>query len=51
MGPVASVDWRATCDKLLRKVSDKFKDSQIEMGWLDDNFKTIKASTSDIEKE
>ncbi|KAH1082749.1 hypothetical protein J1N35_022510 [Gossypium stocksii] len=41
----------ATCERLQRKVSNKFRCSQIEMGWLEDNFKTIEALASDIQKE
>ncbi|MBA0819215.1 hypothetical protein Gohar_019421 [Gossypium harknessii] len=48
---MASVDWSATCEQLLRKVLNKFRNSRIKMGWLEDNFKAIKASTSDVEKE
>ncbi|MBA0738203.1 hypothetical protein Gogos_011599 [Gossypium gossypioides] len=43
---MASVDWSATCKQLLRKVLNKFRNSRIKMGWLQDNFKAIKASTS-----
>ncbi|MBA0855324.1 hypothetical protein Goshw_012063 [Gossypium schwendimanii] len=43
---MASVDWSATCEQLLRKVLNKFRNSRIKMGWLEDNFKAIKASTS-----
>ncbi|KAG8480232.1 hypothetical protein CXB51_024818 [Gossypium anomalum] len=32
MGPVSSVDWSATCEQLLRKVSNKFKGSRTDMG-------------------
>ncbi|MFQ6639544.1 hypothetical protein Gotur_015248 [Gossypium turneri] len=31
-------------------MSNKFKGSQIEMGWLEDNFQNIEASVSDFEK-
>ncbi|MBA0814819.1 hypothetical protein Gohar_020620 [Gossypium harknessii] len=51
IGPVTSVDWSATCEQLVGKVSNKFRGSRIEMGWLEDNFKTIEASASDIDKE
>ncbi|KAH1120744.1 hypothetical protein J1N35_003904 [Gossypium stocksii] len=51
MGPVLSADWSATCEQLLGKVPNKFKGSRIEMRWLEDNFKTIEASASDVEKE
>ncbi|KAK5844360.1 hypothetical protein PVK06_000496 [Gossypium arboreum] len=50
-GPVLSADWSETCEQLLGKVPNKFKGSRIEMKWLEDNFKTIKASASDVEKE
>ncbi|MBA0549879.1 hypothetical protein Golob_020880, partial [Gossypium lobatum] len=50
-GPVLSADWSATCEQLLGKVPNKFKGSRIEMKWLEDNFKTIEASASDVEKE
>ncbi|KAH1031908.1 hypothetical protein J1N35_044082 [Gossypium stocksii] len=50
-GLVISIDWSATCEQLLGKVSNKFTGSRIEMRWLEDNFKTIDASTSDVEKE
>ncbi|KAK5839161.1 hypothetical protein PVK06_007929 [Gossypium arboreum] len=50
-GPVISVEWSATCNQLLGKVSNKFRDSRIEMRWLEENLQTIEAFTSDIEKE
>ncbi|KAK5772209.1 hypothetical protein PVK06_048488 [Gossypium arboreum] len=50
-GSVISVDWSATCEQLLGKVSYKFRGSRIKMGWLGDNFQSIEASTSDVEKE
>ncbi|MBA0798293.1 hypothetical protein Gohar_008898, partial [Gossypium harknessii] len=37
-GPMASVDWSATCEQLIGKVPNKFKGIRIEMGWLEDNF-------------
>ncbi|KAH1056070.1 hypothetical protein J1N35_034135, partial [Gossypium stocksii] len=49
-GPEISANW-STCEELLGNVSNKFKDSRIEIRWLEDNFKTIEAFTSDIEKE
>ncbi|MBA0783169.1 hypothetical protein Gotri_000932 [Gossypium trilobum] len=51
MGPLTSVDWSATCEQLLGKVTNKFRGSWIEMEWSKDNFKTIKAFLSDVEKE
>ncbi|MBA0636629.1 hypothetical protein Godav_005229 [Gossypium davidsonii] len=36
-GSVVSVDWSATCEQLLGKVSNKFRGSQIEIRWLEDN--------------
>ncbi|KAH1055526.1 hypothetical protein J1N35_033591 [Gossypium stocksii] len=48
---VVSVDWSATSDQLLGKVSNKFRGSRIEIRLLDDNFETIDASTSGVEKE
>ncbi|MBA0676686.1 hypothetical protein Goari_018153 [Gossypium aridum] len=48
---VARADSSATCEQLLGNVSNKFRGSWIEMGWLEDNFKTIEASASNIEKE
>ncbi|MBA0707291.1 hypothetical protein Golax_019343 [Gossypium laxum] len=48
---MTSANWTATCEQLLGKVPNKFRGSQIEMGWLEDNFKTIEASASDVEKE
>ncbi|MBA0765725.1 hypothetical protein Gotri_014879, partial [Gossypium trilobum] len=51
MGLVISAEWSATCEQLLGKVSNKFRGSRIEMRWLKENFQTIEASTSDIEKE
>ncbi|MBA0699155.1 hypothetical protein Goari_000813, partial [Gossypium aridum] len=51
MGPLTSVDWSATCEQLLGKVPNKFRGSWIEMEWSEDNFKTIEASLSDVEKE
>ncbi|MBA0858191.1 hypothetical protein Goshw_022673 [Gossypium schwendimanii] len=50
-GPVISANWSATCEQLLRNVPDKFKGGRIEMRWLEDNFKTIYVSSSDVEKE
>ncbi|KAG8481229.1 hypothetical protein CXB51_025994 [Gossypium anomalum] len=50
-GSVVSVDWSATYDQLLGKVLNKFRGSQIEMRWLDDNFQTIKDLEIDVEKE
>ncbi|PPR92685.1 hypothetical protein GOBAR_AA27986 [Gossypium barbadense] len=47
MGPVVSADWSATCDQLLGTVLNKFRGSQIEMRWLEDNFQTIEASDLD----
>ncbi|MBA0725602.1 hypothetical protein Golax_022173, partial [Gossypium laxum] len=49
MGPIVSAYWSATCKKLPRKVPNKFRGSRIEMKWLENNFQTIDASTSDIE--
>ncbi|MBA0754519.1 hypothetical protein Gogos_020497 [Gossypium gossypioides] len=46
MGSVARADWSETCEQLLGNVSNKFRGSWIEMGWLEDNFKTIEASAS-----
>ncbi|MBA0772674.1 hypothetical protein Gotri_008014, partial [Gossypium trilobum] len=51
MGLVTSSGWSATCKQLLGKVLNKFRGSRIEMGWLDDNFKNIKAFASDVGKE
>ncbi|KAG8475352.1 hypothetical protein CXB51_032163 [Gossypium anomalum] len=51
MGPVTSSGLSATCEQLLGNVPNKFRGSWIEMGWLDDNFKDIKAFASDVEKE
>ncbi|MBA0761599.1 hypothetical protein Gotri_024225 [Gossypium trilobum] len=48
---VSSVDWSATFEQLLGKVSNKFRGSWIEMGWLEKNFKRTDVSTSDVEKE
>ncbi|MBA0715809.1 hypothetical protein Golax_014690, partial [Gossypium laxum] len=50
-GTTVSADWSATCEQLLGKVPNKFKGSQIEMGWLENNFEHIEAFTSDVEKE
>ncbi|KAK5842062.1 hypothetical protein PVK06_004390 [Gossypium arboreum] len=50
-GPIVSAGWSATCEQLLGNVPNRFRGSQIEMRWLYDNFQTIKASTSDVEKE
>ncbi|KAK5831814.1 hypothetical protein PVK06_015613 [Gossypium arboreum] len=50
-GPVISADWSATCEQLLEKMLNKFRGSQIEIGWLKDNFQNIEASVSDFEKE
>ncbi|MBA0637963.1 hypothetical protein Godav_029702 [Gossypium davidsonii] len=44
MGSVARADSSVTCEQLLGNVSNKFRGSWIEMGWLEDNFKTIEAS-------
>ncbi|MBA0698880.1 hypothetical protein Goari_000563, partial [Gossypium aridum] len=49
--PVISFDWSATCKQLLGNVSNKFRGSWIEMRWLEDNFQTIEAFASEIEKE
>ncbi|KAK5845604.1 hypothetical protein PVK06_001798 [Gossypium arboreum] len=51
MGSVTRADWSATCEQLLGNVSNKFRGSWIKMGWLEDNFKTIEVSASNIEKE
>ncbi|MBA0770214.1 hypothetical protein Gotri_018876 [Gossypium trilobum] len=50
-GTTVSADWSATCEQLLGKVPNKFKGSQIEMGWLENNFEHIEDFTSDVEKE
>ncbi|KAK5845361.1 hypothetical protein PVK06_001534 [Gossypium arboreum] len=50
-GPVISVNWSATCDQLLKKVSNKFRGSRIEMRWLEDSFQTIETSASEVENE
>ncbi|KAK5842926.1 hypothetical protein PVK06_005347 [Gossypium arboreum] len=49
-GLVASVDWTATCEQLLRKVSNKFRGSWIEMRWLEGNFKHVNASRMTLKK-
>ncbi|KAH1122797.1 hypothetical protein J1N35_005957 [Gossypium stocksii] len=51
MGLIVSAGWSATCEQFLGKVPNRFRGSRIEMRWLDDNFQTIEASTSDVEKD
>ncbi|KAK5786325.1 hypothetical protein PVK06_040961 [Gossypium arboreum] len=51
MGSIVSVNWSATCEQLLGKMSNRFRGSRIEMRWLEDNFQTIDAAASHIEKE
>ncbi|KAH1107778.1 hypothetical protein J1N35_011546 [Gossypium stocksii] len=48
---VISADWTATWEQLLGKVLNKFRGSRIKMRWLEDNFKTIEASASDVKKQ
>ncbi|KAH1039656.1 hypothetical protein J1N35_041399, partial [Gossypium stocksii] len=48
MGPIVSANWSATYEQLLGKVLNKFRGSQIEMRWLEDNFQTIEASRSTV---
>ncbi|MBA0804946.1 hypothetical protein Gohar_004498 [Gossypium harknessii] len=49
--PVVNADWSETFEQLLGKVPNKFRGSQIEVGWLEDYFKQIEAFTSGVEKE
>ncbi|MBA0699075.1 hypothetical protein Goari_000744 [Gossypium aridum] len=50
-GPVVNANWSETCEQLQGKVLNKFKGNRIEMRWLENNFQTIKALASIIEKE
>ncbi|KAK5771630.1 hypothetical protein PVK06_047858 [Gossypium arboreum] len=50
-GPVVNADWSATCEQLLGNVPNKFRGSRIKMKWLEKNFQTIKALTSNAKKE
>ncbi|KAK5792766.1 hypothetical protein PVK06_033887 [Gossypium arboreum] len=50
-GLVVSAGSSAICKQLLGKLSNKFRVSRIEMGWLKDNFQNIEAYASDVEKK
>lgn len=49
-GALGSAYWSTTCKHLLGKVPNKFKGSRIKLGGLEDNFKRIDSSASDVEK-
>ncbi|MFQ6647954.1 hypothetical protein Gotur_021315 [Gossypium turneri] len=44
-------DWSGTCEQLLGNVSGKFFGSQIEIKWLQENFKNLHKSSSPLKTE